>query len=388
MQLIKEAKKLYRQEFGRGDLRYFFSHGRLEILGNHTDHQGGVCIVGGVDLGITAAVCPNKDGAIRVVSEGFAPFMFHLDELALKKGEAGTTISIFKGVLHYLKKYGYEIGGFSCALKSDLPHGSGLSSSAALETLVCEIQSALYNKGKVKDFDAAKISQKAGNDFFGKPCGLLDQVGTQYGGLRYLDFSGDIKIERIPYDLTLKVVVINPGSSHADLTDAYASIPADMTSVAKNLLGVERLCESDAKTYSEAVVRPCQAVSERAKLRAQHYYDECKRVEDAKKALLEKDPETFLQCIRLSQNSSNAFLANTFLPGRYEKSPQEAVDVANKFIGHGACRIMGGGFAGSIICFLYPTELDAFLQGVESVYGKENVHLVNFVNGGPTEVGF
>ena len=388
MILAEEARSLYKEEFGKGKTRLFFAHGRVEVLGNHTDHQGGVCLVGGVDIGLTAAVAPNKDGAIRIVSKGYAPFLFHLDELKLKKKDLGTTIAITKGILTRLRELGYEIGGFSAAICSDLPAGSGLSSSAAVEALLCEIINVLYNDSKIDALTMAKVGQYAENHFFGKPCGLLDQIGVCYGGLHFLDFKDpeNIVITPVKYNLPLHMVLVNTGGSHAGLTEYYASIPADMFSVAHNLLDVEKLGDSDMKTFMNAVCKPCQGVTDRAKVRAQHFFDECKRVNDAKKAVEEHDCDTFLQSIRLSQLSSQAMLCNTFAPGHYEGSPQQAVDIANGIIGHGACRIVGGGFAGSIICFVYPDDEAEFKKNMATYYGKKNVISLHFDEGGAKEI--
>jgi len=388
MILAEQAKQLYSESFGKEKTRVFFSHGRLEIIGNHTDHQGGLCLVAGCDLGITAAVRPNKDGAIRMVSEGYAPFQFYLDELALRKGEKGTTIALAKGVLSRMKELGFKIGGFSAALKGDLPAGSGLSSSAAVEALLVKIIDALYNNDDIDPLLSAKIGQYAENVFFGKPCGLLDQIGCCYGNMAYVDFGDpdNVLVEPIPYNLPLKVILIHTGGSHAGLDDLYASIPSDMFSVAHNVLGVERLADATMMEFMQRVCVPNPSVSERAKLRAQHFYDECARVRSARKALIEKDPGTFIQDIRLSQESSHALLANTFVPGRYEQSPQQAVDIANKIIGHGGARIMGGGFAGSAICFVYPDDAKEFVQNMSRYYGASNVIPMTIVKGGPVEV--
>ena len=388
MILAEKSRKLYKDQYGHGKTRIFYSHGRLELIGNHTDHQGGVCLVSGVNLGITAAVCPNDDGAVRVVSEGYSPFLFHTDELQKKPREVGTTLALFKGVLFKMKELGYKIGGFSCALCSDLPSGSGLSSSAAVEALICEIVDVLYNKGSISAYDKAVISQFAEREYFGKPCGLLDQIGVCYGGVVYVDFNyeGGTKVERIPYDLTLVPVLVNTGGSHAGLTDLYASIPNDMFSVAHNLLGVQKLSDSTMEEFMRRVSVPCEGCSERAKLRAQHYYDECARVKEAVKALKEKDSVTFLQDIRMSQESSRSLLGNTMVPGRYEQSPQQAVDTANQIIGHGAARIMGGGFAGSILCFLYPDDVNEFVANMSKYYGKNAVLPLSIEEGGAKEI--
>jgi len=156
--------------------------------------------------------------------------------------------------------------------------------------------------------------------------------------------------------------------------------------ITHNLLGVERLADSSMREFMSRVAVPCPAVSERAKLRAQHYFDECQRVKEAYKALKEKDTGTFLQDIRFSQESSRALLANTFVPGRYDRSPQQGVDIASKIIGHGAVRIMGGGFAGSILCFVYPEDLEEFIVNMSRYYGKDNVTPLTILDGGPREV--
>ncbi|MBQ7243290.1 MAG: hypothetical protein IJS52_03705 [Bacilli bacterium] len=388
MILADKSRKLYKETFGSEGTRIFYSHGRLELIGNHTDHQGGACLVSGVNLGITAAVSTNKDGAVRFVSEGYAPFMFHTDELQKKKGELGTTLALCKGVLFKMKEMGYKVGGFTCALVSDLPSGSGLSSSAAVEALICEIVDVLYNKGKMSPMDKAVVSQFAEREYFGKPCGLLDQIGVCYGGVVYVNFNqeGKTYVEPLPYKLTLVPVLVNTGGSHAGLTHLYASIPEDMFSVARNLLGVEKLSDCTMREFLERVCVPCDGVSERAKLRAQHYYDECRRVEDCRKALKEGDSSTFLQSIRMSQESSKGLLGNTMVPGQYQKSPQQAVDIANTIIGKGACRIMGGGFAGSILCFVYPDDLKGFVAGMSKYYGKDAVTPLQIEEGGAKEV--
>lgn len=388
MILAKAAKKLYADSFGKGSPRIFYSHGRLELLGNHTDHQGGLCLVAGVNLGITAAVVSNKEDVVRVVSEGFQPFQFYLDELEKTPGDLGTTAAIFKGVMFRMKQLGYNLGGFSCALKSDLPSGSGLSSSAAVEALVCNIVDVLFNNGKMPPNEMAVVSQFAEREYFGKPCGLLDQIGVCFGGVCYIDFNrdGGAYIEPLSWPFTLVPVLVNTGSDHANLTPLYASIPNDMFLVAQNVLGVKKLSDSNKNEFMKKVTLPTDGVTEAAKLRAQHYYDECERVEEARKAVKESNSALFLQDVRFSQQSSATFLRNTMVPGKYERSPQQAVDIANKYIGKGAARIMGGGFAGSIICFVYPSDKDDFIDAMAQYYGKESVLELEIPDGGPREI--
>ncbi len=387
MVLIEEAKALYKETFREEPESVYYSHGRAEIIGNHTDHQGGIALIAGVDLGITAAIKGNVDEAVRVISSGFAPFMFFMDELEPCEEEKGTTIALFKGVFRYFKEHGFKVGGFSAALRSDLPAGSGLSSSAALEGLVAEVLNALYNNGEISALDRSLAGQYAEQVFFGKPCGLLDQLAVNTGGLNLVDFKPDpVEIKPVPWIRQIKILLINTGSSHQDLTEAYASIPADMKSVAKNLLGVERLGDSDMETFLDKVGMPCEGVSEEAKLRAQHFFDECKRVEDAARALGEGDSLTFFNAISLSQQSSLSYLHNTFLPGQYDHSPQQACDLVKPMLTKGACRMSGGGFAGSVLLFVFEDQVEPLIQALAPYYGKEAVVPLTIADGGPRRV--
>lgn len=388
MRKIGETDAIFYKEYGDLKRRHYFAHGRIEILGNHTDHNHGLALVGGSSLGITCACCPNDLGLVRLASFGFRPFEIHLDALEAKEDEKGSPLSLTKGVLFALKKLGYKIGGFFATCYSDIPSGSGVSSSACFESLIAEIVNDLYNGGNIPQKEMAFACQYAEVVYFGKPCGLLDQIGSVYGGVNYVDFKNvdDPIVEPLPFPFPLKPVLILTPSSHAGLTPLYASISEDMKSVAKNVFGKECLREVDPQEFQQRLAAPTVGVSERAKLRATHFFDENRRVLDARRALLEQDEATFLRSVELSGESSRALLANTMVPGKYKDSPQEAVDIARRFLPDGKCRIMGGGFAGSILAFPLPKEMDGFLSSMRTIYGENNVIEDCFLEGGAKRI--
>ncbi|MDY5440650.1 MAG: galactokinase family protein [Candidatus Enteromonas sp.] len=387
---LSDAKALFSASFPQEkNPRVVYSHGRMEILGNHTDHNHGLCLVAGVDLGITAAVSPRNDGEVHIVSEGYRPFSFSILDLTNNPRERSTTLGLTKGVLSGMKKLGYKIGGFTAALVSDIPSGSGVSSSACYESLIVKIVDFLYNNNIVLPLAMAKIGQYAENVYFGKPCGLLDQIGTSFGGTCFLDFHDpkDIAIETISWTLPLDITLVLTPSSHAGLDSLYAAIPQDMKSVAKNLFQKEVLGDVDEATFGQTIVLPSAGVSERAKLRAQHFFDENHRVESAYEAIKTHNPASFLHAVEYSQFSSASLLANTMIPGHYANSPQEAVDSAVNGLKIGKARIMGGGFAGSIIVFTPASETSALREKMGEKYGAKNVIPATIVDGGPRLVG-
>ncbi len=388
MILDSKSSDLFFHTYGDDPERVYFSHGRLELLGNHTDHNHGLCLVGGVDMGITASVKKSEGKTIMILSEGYPTFEVDLDHLEIDKKEYGTSKAIVKGVCFRLKELGYAIGGFQAACASDIFPGAGVSSSAAYESLIIEILNDLYNEGKITPLEMAKIGQYAENVYFGKPSGLLDQVGSSFGGVCYIDFKSTQSpiVESLPYDFPFRVVLVNSGGSHAKLTPLYASIPNDMYAVAANMFGKKVLREVPQEEFMRKIGTPCPGVSEIAKLRAQHFYDENARVLKARQAIINHDQNSFLLSVSESGDSSRDFLHNTMVPGQYEHSPQQAVDIARRYIGKGAVRIMGGGFAGSIIAFVYPTDFDAFMAEMIGHYGKKNVKEVKILSGGPRRI--
>ncbi len=388
MRKIQESDAIFYKEYGDLKRSHYFAHGRIEILGNHTDHNHGLCLVGGSSLGITCSACPNSLDLARIASYGYRPFEIHLSDLQPKEEEKGTPKALAKGVLYALRKLGYKIGGFFASCYSDIPSGSGVSSSACYESLIAEIVNDLYNGGKIPNPDLSFACQYAEVVFFGKPCGRLDQIGSVYGGVQYIDFKNEDEptVESLPWDFPLRPVLILTPSSHEGLTGLYASIPSDMKEVAENVFGKRFLREVDPEEFYRRIALPCVGVSERAKLRATHFFDEDRRVLEARRAILEKDEATFLRCLSLSGESSRTMLGNTMVPGRYKDSPQEAIDVARRYLKEGSLRVMGGGFAGSVLAFPIPKEREAFLRSMRAFYGEQNVIEDEFLPGGACKI--
>ncbi len=365
---------IFEKEYSLKPTRHFMSYGRLEIIGNHTDHQRGHCIVATCSQGIKGAIKERKDGHIRFFSEGYGSFEMDVKHLEMKKEEMGRPISLVKGVLNGLKKFGYEIGGFDSAIISDIYKGAGVSSSAAFELYVAEVENVLYNQGRVSKIEKAKIGQYAENVYFGKASGLLDQCGSSFGGVSYLDFS-DLEnplVEPLPFPKwPLKIVLVNPGSSHAGLSDLYSEMPNDMKEVAKTVFHKEVLSEVPLEEFYQKI--HLARIDDRQRLRALHYVGEDQRVERAKKAFEDGNFDWFLELEKESQLSQMALLHNVMIRRNYQKSPLEAVERASLYLKRGSARVMGGGLAGSIICFVPEEEYGIFMEGMEKYYSKENI---------------
>lgn len=374
----------FKKEFPGFKCEVMKSHGRLEIIGNHTDHNNGKCLVAGASMGINAAFGANDDEVVKIISEGYRPFSFLSTNLKHTKEDIGTSLGLTKGVMSKMKEMGYRVGGFYAYMDSDIFPGAGVSSSACFESLIVGILSHLYNNDFIDPLTMAKIGQYAEREYFGKPCGLLDQIGTSFGGIDYLHFkaNSDPEVVQLDWKLPLSIVLINSGGNHAQLTPLYASIPAEMFEVANKVYHCPSLGEAKPTAkYQEIQNSDC---SERAKKRAIHFFEENKRVEKAREAIAKNDLEGFLKQIRESQHSSHYYLGNTMVENDYEHSPQKAVDIAQKYAHGGSIRIMGGGFAGSIICFIPTKVVKEFVSNMAKYYPKESIVEVNVVPGGPS----
>ncbi len=372
---------------GSGEVRYFFSPGRLEILGNHTDHNGGEVLVGPASLGIKAAVAKRDDSLVDIESIGYGRYYFTLEELALSEKEKGTTKAMAKGVLYAAARLGYKVGGFSAVLTSNIFRGAGVSSSAAFELMVGEIVNDLYNGGAIPRLDLAMMGQYSENVYFDKPSGLLDQCGSSFGGLCHIDFSSNPpKIENLvwPFD-EISVFLVNPGPSHGKMTKYYASIPSDMKEAAA-LAGKKELSELDEAEAYRLLREPSCPLSEFQKNRTVHFYEENARVRRAVSAIREGNLPAFLEIIRASEISSAYLLRNACVPGMYERSPLQAVELGAPILGRGASRLMGGGFAGTTLNFLFPEEIEPFRAAMEKAYGPDSVVKVEIPPVGAHEV--
>ncbi len=360
----------------------FSCGGRFEILGNHTDHNHGLCLAATCNLAITAGVNKNNVNTVTFTSKGYLPDFVDLNNLSPVDSEKGKSSALIRGVAAYLKNHGYEIGGFNGYSESTVFPGAGVSSSAAFELLIGHIFNSLYNEGKISKLELAKAGQYAENVYFGKASGLLDQIGVAWGNIAYIDFKdiANPKVEGVsfPFD-DLHFVIINTGGSHAELSDLYSAIPQDMYNAAKKG-GVNYLRET---TFDKL---PLDSLSDIERSRAQHFYDENVRVEKAVEAIKNKDQETFLRMINESCISSAKLLKNMTVGAQFEGSPLEACDLFMQITeGKGAIKINGGGFAGSVIAVVPTDLLPTVLDKMGHKYGQHNVIEVYVREKGPVE---
>lgn len=365
-----ELKKEFKKEFRVEPTYYLDTGGRFEIVGNHTDHNHGKCLVANASLRIHC-VCAKNDRLIKIKSKGFRSFSIYLDELEYNEKD-NKTKRLIKGIIYKLQNLGYKIGGFFAYLDSDIPYGSGVSSSAAVESLFGYLISYLFNRGNIDPLTIAKVGQFSENNYFNKPCGLLDQIGTSFDACNYIDFENieNPVVETVQFDLPLSLYLVKSEGDHSNLTPLYAEIPASMRKGAELFDGKEYLREVDEGVASEKMDKV--GLSEHEKEICRHFYLENTVVSDALEALKTKDTEKFLDCVKRSQNSSKNNLKNTMVEGEYEGSPQEIIDKVEKFLrDNGAVRIHGGGFKGTVIIFVknsFKKEMEKFLG---ETYPKE-----------------
>ena len=386
---MDRSKKIiidYKNYFNDDAKDLFSSSGRIEILGNHTDHNHGKVIVGAVNLDLLAAT--KKSKSIHLYSEGYEEIKFDLTDLEKKKEEEGTNKAIIKGVLVKMMDLGYKVGGFTAYVNSILPAGSGISSSAAFECLIAEIENYYYNNDSMNRFDMAKASQFAEHIYFGKPCGLLDQCGVAFGGINKIDFSkiDNPTVTHLDFNLEgYSLVLVNTGGSHSNLTDAYASIPQEMKSVAK-YFGKNTLSEVDEKIFYDSIKELRNHVNDRAILRAIHFYNENKTVESGFNALKNCDKDAFLNAVKESGESSYMFLQNTCVPGSLTQNINLALAVSKKYVHDGAFIIHGGGFEGTILVFISNACVEEYIKQMVKIFGENNVHKISVRNEGSYHV--
>ena len=355
--------------------------GRAEIGGNHTDHNHGRVLAASVNLDTLCAVSPREDLKVCFFSDGYAPIEMDLADLAAKPEEQGTTTSLIRGVAAGMAQNGYRIGGFDAAVTSTVVSGSGLSSSAALEVMLTGVMDALFNHFEMPYVLRAVISQKAENEYFGKPSGLLDQMASAAGGLVTVDFGDSRKpeIEAISYDFEKKgyaLVVVATGGSHADLTDHYAAIPAEMKAVAA-FYGQPVLRGLTAEQLMADMDSLRQKCSERAIIRAFHFIRENDRVPEQVAALKEDRIGDFLKLIIDSGRSSFMYLQNVFADNG-DQSLSLALCMAEAMLKDtGAWRIHGGGFAGTTLNFVPLGQVESFVAAMQRAFGENACYVLN-----------
>ncbi len=373
-------------------LRLFCAPGRSEIGGNHTDHQHGRVLAAAVTLDIAAAVTARTDGNICIRSTGYPPIRFSLESLAPNPKEHGTSLALVRGIAAYLMEAGRSIGGFDAFVTSDVPKGSGLSSSAAYGILMATIFSYLYNDGSIPPVEQALAAQFAENQYFGKPSGLMDQLASASGGFVAIDFCDPKNplIQRIDCDLEslgYGICIVNPGGSHADLTDEYASIPQEMETVAAQF-GKQKLREVDEEAFYMSIGSLRGKVSDRGLLRAMHFFEENARVPRQVAALKARDMEAFRQLMLQSGNSSFTALQNVCPANNNERSTALALALSRRLLrSAGAWRVHGGGFAGTIQALTPLALVDHYQEEMERVFGKGCCYRLAIRPVGGVEIG-
>lgn len=383
----------YLNTFGEDSEVFLFSApGRTEVGGNHTDHQHGCVLAGSVDLDVIAVASKTDGNIIRVKSEGYDMDTVKLDVLKPRQSEYAHSASLIRGMCAMFTGAGLNIGGFNAYTTSNVLKGSGLSSSAAFEVLLGVILNHMYNGGEIDAVSIAKFAQGAERDFFGKPCGLMDQTASSVGGFTAIDFKDPTQpvIEKIGFDFSSSghaLCIVNTGGNHADLTHDYADITVECGAVACEL-GCEYLRDADEAKFESSILRLRDKTGDRAVLRAMHFFAENKRAVKEKAALSEGDFSEFLRLIGESGNSSYKYMQNVYSTSALnEQGLSLALAITEKYLnGKGACRVHGGGFAGTIQAFVPLEMLSGYKKTIESVFGEDSCFVLNIRPIGGTRI--
>ena len=360
------------------DICIFSVPGRSEISGNHTDHNRGCVLAGAIDRDIIAVASKNDDNLIRFKSEGYDATVIDLNKIDDPDNfENYTSDALIAGLAKGFKNCDYAIGGYEAYATTEVLKGSGISSSAAFEVMIGNILNHFYNDGKISNVEIAKLSQYAENTYFGKPCGLMDQVACAVGGFVYIDFESPKNpiVDPINFSLTdagYSLCIVNTGGNHADLNDDYASVPYEMKAVAKEFDrdALRGLTEADIIAKIPAMR---ETLGDRAIMRALHFVRENERVECARAALKSSDVEAFLNVVLESGASSFKYLQNVYTTINVkEQGLSLALALTEGYLSGKGCayRVHGGGFAGTIQVFIKNEYIDGYVALMDSVFGE------------------
>lgn len=365
------------------EVSLFSAPGRSEVGGNHTDHNYGKVLAAGISLDAIAVASKNDDGVIKIKSKGYPMDTVYCSDLAVKEDEYSKSSALIRGIADRLTQLGYKVGGFDATTASMVLSGSGLSSSAAFEVLVCTILNHLYNDGKIDPVEIAKISQYAENVHFGKPCGLLDQMACSVGGFVTIDFENPEKpiIKKVDFDFSScghSLCIVDTKGSHCDLTDDYAAVRSEMESVA-NYFGKKVLRFVNKEDVIKNAADISKKISERAVLRALHYFGENEKVEKLVSSLDKKDFEQFKKTIIESGYSSYMYNQNVYATKSPLNQPLSlALALSEDLLrGKGAWRVHGGGFAGTIQAFVPNEMLSKYKELMNSVFGNDACYVLS-----------
>lgn len=394
--LTQQEKKVlddgFQAAFGTQPQRYFSAPGRTEIGGNHTDHQRGRVLAAAVNLDTRAAVRVNGTRTIRILSKGYPMSQVDLDQLEPVAAEINSTPALIRGVVARFVQMGCQVSGFDAYCESTVLPGSGLSSSAAYEVLIGAIVNGLFFDAKATQPELAMIGQYAENVFFGKPCGLMDQMASAVGNLVTIDFfdKENPVIEPVNFDFAAcghALCIIDSQASHADLTDEYAAIPGELKSICAHF-GKEVLTQIPEADFFAAIPQLRKTCGDRAVMRAIHFYQENARVPQQVAALKNGDFDTFLALVKESGHSSYMYLQNV-IPAGYKEHQDVAISLAlceHYLNGRGAYRVHGGGFAGTVQAFVPFDILESFRAGLDAVLGQGACHVLSIRPQGGVEM--
>ena len=370
------AIESYIEEFGEDDVEIYSAPGRSEVGGNHTDHQHGEILAASINLDAIGIVKKTDDMKVSILSKGYTLTTISLENLDMQEEEKETTIALIKGVVAGLANRGYKIGGFKAYITSDVLIGAGLSSSAAYETLIGNIVSGLYNNMSVSAEEIAIIGQFAENVYFGKPCGLMDQMACSVGNMVHVDFAdiNNPKVEKVTFDLNkygYSLCITDTKGSHADLTADYAAVPEEMKKV-EAFFGKEVLLGLTVDDILENIVKVREQVGDRGVLRALHFIRENERVQKEVSYLSDEDIEGFLKTVAASGNSSYKYLQNVYSNADVQhQNVSLALAISEDFLGdNGVSRVHGGGFAGTIQAFVKNDIVIEYQKIMDKVFGQ------------------
>ena len=370
------AIESYIEEFGEDDVEIYSAPGRSEVGGNHTDHQHGEILAASINLDAIGIVKKTDDMKVSILSKGYTLTTISLENLDMQEEEKETTIALIKGVVAGLANRGYKIGGFKAYITSDVLIGAGLSSSAAYETLIGNIVSGLYNNMSVSAEEIAIIGQFAENVYFGKPCGLMDQMACSVGNMVHVDFAdiNNPKVEKVTFDINkygYSLCITDTKGSHADLTADYAAVPEEMKKVAA-FFGKEVLLGLTVDDILENIVKVREQVGDRGVLRALHFIRENERVQKEVSYLSDEDIEGFLKTVAASGNSSYKYLQNVYSNADVQhQNVSLALAISEDFLGdNGVSRVHGGGFAGTIQAFVKNDIVIEYQKIMDKVFGQ------------------
>ncbi len=364
------------------EVAIYSAPGRTEVGGNHTDHQHGCVLAASINLDAIAIVAPTDEPTVRLKSDDYDMITVSLENLSADESEEGTTLALVKGVLSYLREHGYKLGGFDAFVTSDVLIGAGLSSSAAFETIVGTIISGLYNDMTISPVEIAIAGQFAENVYFGKPCGLMDQMASSVGSLVAIDFNNPAEpiVEKVEFDLDAcgySLCIVDTKGSHADLTPEYAAIPVEMKQVAAffNKDVLRDISLSDLYKNASAIREAC---GDRALLRAIHFVNENVRAQAEAAALKANDVDAFLSIVAESGRSSFEYLQNVYVSAdTSHQNMSVALAVTDTFLGaNGTTRVHGGGFAGTIQAFVKNDSVAEYKDLIDSIFGKDSCHVL------------